>query len=193
MRSKSTWPLGLLLTGCFQDDYSFSVDNDVITPVGDTSTDSGPFVWDDCGIQVEPSSEVPVDHTCVDGEELAIDLKVKVTDVCFPACEEGAPVFVALQITNQGGVDHSGSIPLAIYGGAAGAGIGDVPLAVYTHTGGLAAGQVAQGVVVEFEVSALEGRAIRVEVNDDGTGEWAVAECSLNNNRDVWDAVPCLE
>ena len=48
------------------------------------------------------------------------------------------------------------------------------------------------GAVLEFDVNALNGEPIRVEVNDDGTGEWSVVECSLDNNRAVWEAIPCV-
>ncbi len=185
------WPLGLLLTGCGQGEYRFTTHNDVASPIIDSVTDSGPIVWEDCGIEGAAGSVVQIDHTCVSASELAVDLKLSITDACFPSCEEGAPVFIAVQITNQGGVDVSGNIPLAINAGAAAAGSGDVPLLTASHSGGLAAGTMAEGMVLEFDVNALEGLPIRAEVNDDGTGNWTVAECDLDNNRATWDAVPC--
>ncbi len=183
--------LALCLPGCGQGDYSFSVENDVDNPVIDSGTDSAPIVWEDCGIVGEPVSEVPVDHTCTDGEDLAADLRITITDVCFPSCQEDAPVFVAVQVTNQGGVDVSGSVPVAVYAGAAAAGTGDVPIHTWTQTGGVPAGGVAEGTVLEFDVNALDGQAIRVQVNDDGTGTAAAAECDESNNRALWEAIPC--
>jgi hypothetical protein len=182
----------LLLMACGQGDYSFSVENDVTSPVPDSGTDSAPIVWEDCGIAAEPADTVPVDHSCTSSDGLAVDLKIAITDVCFPSCEEGAPVFVAIQITNQGGVDVTGQVPVAVYKGAAGAGTGDVPLLTWSDSGGIPAGGVAEGAVLEFDVNALNGEPIRVEVNDDGTGEWSVVECSLDNNRAVWEAIPCV-
>ena len=184
--------LALLLPGCGQGDYSFTVENDVSNPVIDTATDSGPIEWEDCGIEGEEADEVPVDHSCTGAGGLAVDLKVAITDVCFPSCEKGAPVFVAVQVTNQGGLDVSQTVPVAVYKGAASAGTGDVPIHTWSQTGGIAAGGVAAGTVFEFDVNALEGQPIRVEVNDDGTGEWTVVECDLDNNRAVWDAIPCV-
>ncbi len=148
-------------------------------------------MWEDCGIAGASSTEVTVDHTCTGDAGLAADLKVEITDVCFPSCEEGAPVFVAVQVRNQGGVDVSGTVPLAVYAGAASAGSGDVPLHTFSHTGGVTAGSVAAGQVIDFDVRALNGQPIRIEVNDDGTGDWAVQECDLLNNQAVYDANPC--
>ena len=163
----------------------------MISPITDTETDSDPVVWEDCGIAGAAADVVTVDSTCTGADGAAADLKITVTDVCFPSCEEGAPVFVAVQITNQGGRDVTSPVPVAVYAGESAAGSGDVPIHLWTHTAGLGPGERATGHVLEFDVNALGGQAVRIEVNDDGTGEWTVAECDLSNNRAVWDAVPC--
>ncbi len=184
------WTLGLFL-GCGQGDYNFSTHPDAHTPVGDTHTDSGgPIEWDDCGITGAAASQVPTDSSCVDGSDPAADLKAVITDVCFPGCEDGAPVFVAFQVTNQGGAAVGSSVPVTVYAGTA-AGAWHPVMATWTLTGGLEPGEVAEGTVVEFDVAGLEGEPIRVMANDDGTGATVVSECDDRNNGDIWDAVPC--
>ncbi len=189
MGASIVWALAAL-SGCGQGDYNFTTQPDVDNPIIDTQTDSDPIVWDDCGITAAEATVVPTDSSCLDGGSPAADLKAKITDVCFPGCEEGAPVFVAVQVTNQGGAAVTADVPVTVYAGTA-AGAWHPVMATWTLEGGLEPGEVATGKVLEFDVLALEGEPIRLAANDDGTGAGTVDECDTRNNGDLWDAVPC--
>jgi hypothetical protein len=115
------------------------------------------------------------------------DLIVNITDVCLMDCTYG-PVKMAVQVSNQGGLDIDAGTPLAIY-----ANDGDTLRLVATYSlPAIPAGSRLAGVEFDLLPADIGTYGWVVRVDDDGTGADDINECNEDNNEDRFTDVACF-
>ncbi len=114
-----------------------------------------------------------------DGESLVADLQAEILDICLDDCDRGT-VPLTFRIDNLATEDQDPPVNVAIYAVYDGY---ERLLDTVEWTDALASGWGGEGVTVDLPAEYLTAaQAIRVAVDDDGTGTGAISECSETNN-----------
>ncbi len=123
-----------------------------------------------------------------DGYGLVADLEGSILDVCEDDCDAGT-VRVVVRMDNKGAEAIGAGVNLALYGDI---GAYRYLLAQHTTTADVDSGWSTEG--IEFELIAdqlAQVEMLYLEVDDDGTGTGAIAECSEKNNTFEWAGPFC--
>jgi hypothetical protein len=113
------------------------------------------------------------------------DLYVAAVDTCVADCAIG-PARVSVQVANHGAVAADAGLVLSVYTDT------DPPVLVKTSTlPEVPAGQSVDSIVIDLPLASVAGVALRVVVDDDGTGKSGVTECDEDNNAWVTEPIGC--
>ena len=120
---------------------------------------------------------------------IGLDLGGEILAVCEDDCSSGV-VYVTFRAQNVAGEAISDDVALTLYAVGADGTLSAVEGAVVS--GGIESGWASEAVVVAVPAAELEGaEALQLQVDDDGTGTGAFAECAEHNNVYLWRGPFC--
>ena len=121
-------------------------------------------------------------------DDAAVDLGVRIVDVCFAGCNDDSRVDVAVQVDNLGGVEVGAGVVVALYALDAGT---ETLISTLPLPAPIAGGWSSDTLVFTVQKGDVGANGFVVRVDDDGAGTSAQNECDESNNRAEWFDLPC--